>query len=69
MTLHDFVGVGRLDLFLVPVSSAYGWDPAELWRAAQCSRWVSVKRPHAECGFRLTCGLKKLLLYVEGEGA
>jgi hypothetical protein len=33
------------------VSSAYGWTPAELWLAAQCSRRVSVTGPQGKFGF------------------
>jgi hypothetical protein len=49
-------GSGLPGVFLVPLSAVYKWDPAELKLAAQCLRWLSVKEPHEECGFRLTCG-------------
>jgi hypothetical protein len=68
MTLKVFMGVSCPDLFLVPVSTAHEWwYPAELMLAAQCLRWVSVKGPHEECGFRLTCTFKRLLLNEGGE--
>jgi hypothetical protein len=36
----------------VPVLLVCGWEPAELWLAAQCLRWVSVlvKGLHEERG-------------------
>jgi hypothetical protein len=54
-------------VFLASVSLAYEWLPAELWLVAQSSRWASVKGPREECVFRLTCGLKWLLLYEGGK--
>jgi hypothetical protein len=63
----DLYGSGLPGVFLVPVSSVYKGDPAELKLAAQCLRWVSVKEPHEECGFRLTCGFKIVLLHEVGE--
>jgi hypothetical protein len=67
MSLQVFLGVGCPNNFLVPVSLMYKQDPAELQLAAQCLRQVSVKGSHKECGFRLTCGVKRLLLYECGQ--
>jgi hypothetical protein len=43
------------------------WDPAELLLAAHCVRWVSVKGPHEEGRFRLTCCLTLFVPYGGGE--
>jgi hypothetical protein len=56
MTLQ---GLCLLEFFLVPVSSVYVWDSAELWLAAQCLRWVSVMGLHEGGGFGLTCTLEE----------
>jgi hypothetical protein len=59
MPMQAFIGNGCPKCFLVPVSSVYKQDLVELYLAAQCSSLVLVKRPHEECGFRLTCGSKR----------
>jgi hypothetical protein len=61
------MGGGCKEYFQVPVSSMDRGDPAELQLTTQCMRWVSVKGTHKEGRLRLTCGLKRLLLYEGGE--
>jgi hypothetical protein len=64
------MGVGGLEFFMVPVSSVYEWDPAELCLAThvQCWSWVSVKGPHEECGFRLTPAFKVVAVCTRRKG-
>jgi hypothetical protein len=66
MTPQVFMGVGCLEVFLVPVTPVYECNPAELCLAEQCLKWMSVKGPHEACVFRMTCCSKRLLLYVRG---
>jgi hypothetical protein len=67
MQLQVLMGVGFLEFVLVPVSSVCGWGPPKLLLPAKCLRRVSVIGLRYACGFRLTCGIKRLLLYVGGE--
>jgi hypothetical protein len=64
MPRHAFMEVGCTDFYRVPVSWICKRDPAELWFAAQCLRWVSVTQAHEERGFRRACmhmWLKKIV--------
>jgi hypothetical protein len=64
MTLQAFMGVVCRDFFWLLCHKCVSGTPAALFLATQELRRVPVKRPHVECGFRLTCGLKRLLLLM-----
>jgi hypothetical protein len=65
---HAREGIGRSlrvrCFFWFLCDQCIGLDPVELCLAAQHFKWVSGKGRHDEFLLRLTCGLKRMWLYI-----